>query len=192
MTQLQDRKVPSLGFLSALFTDARLAPLWLIVRLYVGWEWLTAGWEKVTDPAGVWVGAKAGVAITGFLKGALAKTGGEHPAVQGWYGSFISHFALPNATLFSHLVAYGEVLVGIGLILGIFTGLAAFFGGVMNWNYLMAGTVSTNAILLLLSFFLVAAWKVAGLIGGDFVVLPFLASKTTKANSALATVSAND
>ena len=29
-----------------LFSDPRVAWFWLIVRIYVGWEWLTAGWEK--------------------------------------------------------------------------------------------------------------------------------------------------
>lgn len=191
MMQLQDRKAPSLGFLSAIFTDVRLAPLWLVIRLYVGWEWLTAGWEKVTDPAGLWVGAKAGVAISGFLHGALTKTGGAHPSVQGWYGSFIQNVALPNASFFSWLVAYGEVLVGIALILGLFTGLAAFFGGFMNFNYLLAGTISTNAILLVLSIFLIAAWKVAGLIGGDFFALPFLA-KLGKTSHPVRAVAAGD
>ena len=32
-----------------LFADTRMAWRWLIVRVYVGYEWLTAGWEKLTD-----------------------------------------------------------------------------------------------------------------------------------------------
>jgi thiosulfate dehydrogenase (quinone) large subunit len=31
-----------------LFADTRMAWRWLIVRVYVGYEWLTAGWEKLT------------------------------------------------------------------------------------------------------------------------------------------------
>ena len=65
-------EIPEPGIARLLFADTRLAPLWLIIRLYVGYEWLMAGWEKFTDPAGVWVGAKAGTAIMGFAKGALA------------------------------------------------------------------------------------------------------------------------
>ncbi len=30
------------------FADTRMAWLWLIVRIYVGYEWLTAGLEKLT------------------------------------------------------------------------------------------------------------------------------------------------
>lgn len=55
-----------------LFADTRLAPLWALLRIYVGYEWLMAGWGKVTSPA--WVGADGGAAVSGFLKGALAKT----------------------------------------------------------------------------------------------------------------------
>jgi hypothetical protein len=47
-------------------------------------------------------------------------------------------------------------------ILGIFTGLAAFFGAFMNMNYLLPGTVSTNPILLVFAVLLMLAWKTAG------------------------------
>ncbi|MFK7603611.1 DoxX family membrane protein [Deinococcus sp. SM5_A1] len=105
----------------------------------------------MTTPAGVWVGEKAGAAVSGFLTGALAKTGGDHPDVSGWYAWFLQHVALPNAAAFSYLVAYGEVLVGVALIVGLFTGIAAFFGGVMNASYLVAGTISTNPLLFILA-----------------------------------------
>jgi len=146
--------------------------LWLIVRLYVGYEWLIAGWAKVQNPA--WFGSSAGSALTGFLKGALAKATGEHPDVQGWYAGFLQNVVLPNASVWSNLVAVGEVLVGIALILGIFTGIAALFGSFMNFNYLLAGTVSTNPVLLFLATFLVLAWKTAGWIGLDHWLLTLL------------------
>ena len=44
----------------------------------------------------------------------------------------------------------------------------------MNANYLLAGTVSTNPALFILATGLVLAWKVAGLIGLDSLVLPLL------------------
>ncbi|MDL2342874.1 DoxX family protein [Deinococcus sp. MIMF12] len=154
-----------------LFADPRLAPVWALLRVYVGYEWLVAGWGKVTNPAGVWVGEQAGTAVSGFLTGALAKTGGDHPDVAGWYAWFLQHVALPNAAVFSYLVAYGEVLVGVALILGLFTGIAAFFGGVMNASYLLAGTVSTNPLLFILATWLVLGWRVAGWWGLDRFVL---------------------
>ena len=153
----------------ALFADVRFAWIWLIVRLYVGWEWLSAGYGKLTSPA--WMGSQAGAALTGFVNGALAKTSGTHPDVQPWYAWFLQNIVLPNTAFWSRLVSLGETLVGIALILGLFTGIAAFFGSFMNVNYLLAGTVSTNPILFILATWLVLAWKVAGWWGLDRFVL---------------------
>jgi len=155
-----------------LFADPRASYLWLVVRIWVGWQWLEAGYGKVTNP--VWVGDKAGVAIGGFVQGALEKAGGEHPAVQGWYADFLQGVVLPNATVFSYMVAFGEVAVGLGLILGILTGIAAFFGVLMNTNFLLAGTVSTNPILALPGILLILAWRNAGWFGLDRWVLPMV------------------
>lgn len=154
------------------FGSNRTAWLWLIVRIYVGWQWLEAGWAKVHSAA--WIGDQAGVALQGFVQGALFKTAGAHPDVQGWYAAFLERFVLDHSVTFSHIVAYGELLVGIALIIGIFTGIAAFFGLFMNLNFLLAGTVSTNPILFVLSIGLVLAWKVAGYLGLDRWVLPRL------------------
>ena len=158
-----------------LFSDTRMSWLWLLLRVYVGWQWLVAGYEKIINPA--WVGPHAGTAISGFLHGSLAKTGGQHPDVSAWYAGFINTVALPNAVVFSYLVSFGELLVGAALILGLFTGLAAFFGAFMNMNYLFAGTVSINPLLLLIEFPLIIAWKTAGFLGLDKFALPFLKSK---------------
>jgi thiosulfate dehydrogenase (quinone) large subunit len=163
--------IPEPDIARFLFGDTHLAPLWTVLRLYVGYEWLIAGWGKLTNPAGVWVGEKAGTAVTGFLNGALGKTTGAHPDVQGYYAWFIQHVALPNAALFSYLVTFGEIAVGIALILGLFTGIAAFFGGFMNASYLLAGTVSTNPLLFIFATLLVLAWRTAGYWGLDRWVL---------------------
>lgn len=154
------------------FANTMFAWFWLIVRVYVGWEWFYAGWEKLQNP--VWVGSKAGVAVHGFLNGALAKASGQHPDVQGWYADFLSGFVSQHTVGFSYLVTYGEILVGIALILGILTGIAAFFGSFMNMNYLLAGTVSVNPILFVLQLFLILAWRTAGWYGLDRYLLPAL------------------
>lgn len=167
------RKIPPeqlcIPWTQFLFTSTKLSALWLVVRIYVGWQWLAAGWEKITSP--VWTGSKAGSALHGFVTHALEKTSGAHPDVQGWYASFLRNFVDHHTVLFSYLVAYGEVLVGIALILGIFTALAAFFGGFMNMNYLLAGTVSINPVLLILEFLLLLAWRTAGWLGLDGYIL---------------------
>jgi thiosulfate dehydrogenase [quinone] large subunit len=72
------------------------------------------------------------------------------------------------------VVAYGELLVGISLILGAFVGIAAFFGGLMNWNFMMAGSASSNPLLFVAAVGLILAWKIAGYIGLDYFLLPLL------------------
>ena len=165
-------QIPEPPLARFLWADTRIAWFWLIVRVYVGWEWLVAGWGKVQDPN--WFGPSAGASITGFVNGALQKTQGSHPDVTDWYAAFLQAFILPNATFWSNVVAIGELLVGIGLILGALTGVAAFFGTVMNANYLLAGTVSTNPFLFILGTWLVLAWRTAGWWGLDRWLLPLL------------------
>jgi thiosulfate dehydrogenase [quinone] large subunit len=185
-------QIPEPPIAKFLFADTRIAWLWLIVRLYVGYQWLTAGLEKLTGhdftigatfgkaTGSAWVfSAHDGAAIKGFVMGALAQTSGAHPSVQGWYGSFLQTFVLPNAAFFAYVVTFGEVLVGVALILGLLTGIAAFFGVFMNMNYLLAGTVSINPILGFLALFLILAWRVAGYYGLDNYILPLLGTPWT-------------
>jgi len=146
------------------------AALWFVVRMYVGSEWLLAGWEKVISPA--W--DTSGKALAGFVAGALAQATGPFPAVQGWYAWFLQNVVLPDAGLFSFLVTWGEVAVGVGVLLGILTGIAAGFGVLMNLNYLLAGTVSINPILGVFGLFLCFSWRVCGWIGIDRWLLPTL------------------
>jgi thiosulfate dehydrogenase [quinone] large subunit len=154
------------------FANTKAAWGWLIVRVYVGWQWLTSGWGKIGEPG--WTGENAGSAVSGFVRGALEKASGPHPDVQSWYAWFLEEIVLPNADVFGYLVAYGEFLVGIALVIGLFVGIAAFFGMFMNMSFLLAGTVSSNPILLILSIGLILAWRIAGWVGLDRWVLPAL------------------
>lgn len=159
-------------FIRSLLSSPRWAWLWLILRVYLGYQWLQAGIGKVGSPA--WTGAQAGAAVRGFVQGALSRAAGDRPDVQGWYAAFLENFVLPNAPLFGRLVAWGEVLVGIALILGLLTGIAAFFGTLMNMSFLLAGTVSTNPLMFAIATWIVLAWKVAGWWGLDRFALPYL------------------
>lgn len=131
-----------------------------------------AGWGKLGNPD--WVGESAGTALAGFVSRAVEKSAGANPAVSGWYASFLENVVLPNAEMWGYVIAWGEFLVGIALILGLFTGIAAFFGIFMNFNFMLAGTLSSNPILFTLGILLLLAWKVVGYIGADRWLLPKL------------------
>jgi len=174
-------QIPEPPIARFLFADTRMAWFWLIVRLYVGYEWLSAGYGKLTGAEGPWVfsGGHDGTALKGFVMGALAKTAGANPAVQGWYAYFLQHVVLPGAPVFSYMVTFGEILIGLGLIFGALTGIAAFFGVFMNLNFMLAGAVSINPVIGTLALFLVLAWRVAGYYGVDRYLLPLLGTPWT-------------
>ncbi len=155
-----------------LFGNTRVASLWLIVRVWLGYQWIEAALHKVTDPG--WV--QTGLALKGFWERAVQiPATGKPPISFDWYRDFLNYLlGAQSYTWFGKLVAYGEVLIGIALVIGAFVGVAAFFGALMNWNFLMAGTASTNPVLLMLAILLILAWKVAGYIGLDYYLLPVL------------------
>ncbi len=155
-----------------LFSDTRIAFLWLLIRLYVGYQWIEAGISKFQNAA--WIGSDSGKALRGFVLGALQKTGGLHPDVQGWYAMFLENIVLPHVSLFSYLVTFGEIAIGAALILGVFTGIAAFFGSFLNMNFLLAGALSINPVLFFLELFLILAWRISGWYGIDRWLLPRL------------------
>ncbi len=142
-----------------------------ILRIWLGWQWFNAAAEKMGSP--VWTGNKAGTAIAGFLKHAVSLSQGAHPGVQGWYASFINATALPNAAFFSYLVSWGEMFVGLALIIGAFTTFAALMGAVMNTAYLLAGTSSTNPNMLIIEVLVLVAGFNAAVYGVDYWIIPW-------------------
>lgn len=143
--------------------------LWLILRLFIGYQWLMSGWNKIFNPKGF--------STLGFLKGAAAKAVPEspntRPLVQGWYADFLNGFAIPNHNLFDLLIPWGELLVGLALILGFATLFAASMGILMNINYLLAGSVSTNPNYLVIQLLIVAVGGAyAGYLGLDYWFRP--------------------
>jgi thiosulfate dehydrogenase (quinone) large subunit len=165
-TELEDPK-----FIRFLFGNPQAAWIWLIVRVYLGWQWFEAGWVKMHSPGWVTTGAS----LQGFWQRAVAApVGGSKGVVHyGWYHDFLA-FMLQNHwyVWFAKLIAFGETAIGILLIIGAFVGIAAFFGAFMNFNYLLAGTASTNPVLFVLAVLLLLAWKIAGYYGLDYALLP--------------------
>lgn len=156
-----------------LFDTARFAWLWAIIRVWLGWQWIDAARHKIGVEA--WTGN--GAALKTFWERAVAvPQPPARPAIAfEWYRDFLQVLLSTHSyTWFAKLVAYGELLIGIALIVGAFVGIAAFFGGLMNWSFMMAGSASTNPMLFALAIVLILAWKVAGYYGLDRVLLPVL------------------
>jgi thiosulfate dehydrogenase (quinone) large subunit len=158
----------------ALLRDRRLGLVWLAARLWVGWTFLWAGWEKMSG--GGWLGSTAG--IDGFLNhaGSSSATAGAHASVSTWYATLVHHVFLPADGFLSYLVPIGEFAIGAGLILGVFTLGAAFFGALLNMLFMFSGSLSAGVspIMLALELLLLGAGAAAYVYGADRYLLPAL------------------
>ena len=166
------------AFTRYLFSNTRAGLLWLPIRIFLGFSWLEAGLHKLF-PVGKAVGAgwlDGGASLKGFWTSAVAipDTGSPKIAFE-WYRDFLN-FLLSNDAFvwFAFLIVFGEIAVGLGLLTGTLTGVAAFFGALMNMSFLLAGSASTNPILFTGAIGLILAWRVAGYYGVDRYLLPML------------------
>ncbi len=148
----------------ALFASTWAAWIWLVVRLYLVSVFLPAGWAKVTS--GQWI-LGDGAPIRGMLAAAASA-----PDTPSWYASFLETVVAPHADLFATLVAVGEVTVSVALLVGVLTGLVAFGGVFLNANFVLAGALGPNPVLIVLGTLLVLAWRNAGWVGLDRWLLP--------------------
>ena len=146
------------------------APLYLGLRVFLGYEWITAGMHKLQDPA--WV--STGTALQAYWQRAVnVPAQGSAPITYPAYRAFIQ-FMLDNQwfTWFAKAIAWGELLIGLGILLGGLIGIAAFFALLMNFSFLFAGSTSSNPMLILLEVMLLFGWRVAGWWGVDHYLLP--------------------
>ena len=69
-----------------------------------------------------------------------------------WYAEFLRSVVLPNSAVRAALVLSGEILIGLSLLLGLFTNLGAFAGAIMSINFFFGAgwTSPDNAMLNLL------------------------------------------
>ncbi len=161
-------------FTQFLFSNTRAGLFWLPIRLFVGFAWLEAGWHKASGTG--WL--DGGAALQGYWERVVVvpEAGAGSPAITfDWYRTFVQAL-LENgaASWFSYLIVFGEIAVGLGLLLGFLTGFAAFFGALLNMSFLLAGSASTNPVLFTLAIGLIVGWKVAGYYGADRYLLPLI------------------
>jgi len=184
-----------------LFGSTTTAWFWLIARVWLGWEWFQSGWSKVfggsivpgknfslTGASNIgWIRAGTvvrdgkdvavgvGQNIAGFAGGAIQSAAGPHPSVAyGWYVDFLRWVETSGHTILGYLVPLGELVVGMALIFGAFTGIAAILGATLNFSYAFAGSAGVNPAMILVSGLIFLAWRNAGWIGLDRFLLPKL------------------
>jgi thiosulfate dehydrogenase (quinone) large subunit len=171
--------------LMAFLTEPWAAPFWFILRLFIGWQWLSSGLHKLHGPGSAgWVRdgevngkfMNGGDTILQFWQKAAAPPNTPNPPVAyDWYRSFLTYMIDHQwQGWFAWLIALGETLVGLALIIGAFTALAALGGMVMNFNYMLAGSAGLNPVLFAGGALLLLGWRIAGYVGLDRWLLPLL------------------
>ena len=150
------------------------ATLWLIARVWVGYQFLQAGWRKLFgDEHAAFVGAHAGAGVKGFLTYAVSPqmTHSAYPSVLAPYEWLARNILIPNAVPLGYVVAVGETVIGIALIVGLLTRVAAFGGAFLNLMFLLAGATGLNPYMFTIELSVVLVGVTAGLIGLDYVAL---------------------
>ena len=160
------------GFSRFLFNNRSAGLFWLPIRLFLGLSWLDAGLTKLGETS--WT--QGGTALLGYWQNAVKVPETGHAAITyDWYRGFLQLMIDNHAEgWFALLITFGEIAVGLGLIFGVLTGIAAFFGALMNVSYLLAGSTSSNPVMFTFAIGIILAWKVAGSIGLDRWLLPLL------------------
>jgi thiosulfate dehydrogenase [quinone] large subunit len=87
------------------------------LRIFVGIFFLLFGEYKVFGTEFTLQGG-----FEGWIRGFLAQ--GTYP----WMAPVLRHVILPHPHLFAFLTAYGELLIGLGLVFGVLTRVASVFG----------------------------------------------------------------
>jgi uncharacterized membrane protein YphA (DoxX/SURF4 family) len=108
-----------------------------IIRVVVGGWFLKAAFLKLTLGSLWWLPYPTVTQrFINFLPKRLAEFASENPIL--WYQRFLNETAIPHATLFAFLEAFGEVGVGLGLTLGLLTSFSALVGLFMSINFFLA------------------------------------------------------
>jgi len=145
----------------------KLWPLALL-RVYTGVFFAWHGFGKISR-------GNFADGMAGFLTGNLESS-------FRFYRPFVESVVLPNKALFAGLISWGEVAVGLALVVGLATRYAAFAGVFLVANFWFAKGQDVLAgsnhdvvwLVILVVLGLVPAGKVAGLDDGLSDRLPFL------------------
>ncbi len=173
--EVHEPLIESWAWTRALFAErnAVSGTIWLVVRLVLGWNWISGSVEKFGSYSSGWAN---GSAVQGFAKGGLAQMSGAHPSVIGgtfgWNKAWLSWVADTGYRFIGPIIPFLELAVGVLLVLGLFTGLGAALGLLLNLSFLFAGSDGVNPVYAAAALAIIAAWRVAGHYGLDRWVLP--------------------
>jgi len=138
---------------------------WLAVRVWIGIMWFQAGWSKVFGAENPSFLHNNGSGVAGFA--------GHGVAAYSWWASIMHSFVVPNASWIAVLVAFGELAIGLGLIVGFLTRTAAVASLFLLLTYVMSGTAGVTGFYALCALIVLATWRTSTWIGLDGLLAGF-------------------
>ncbi len=121
-------------------TATMVAPqFWIaILRVVVGIWFLKAVWTKLTIAVAFGIVPYPAVSsrFLAFQPKRVAEFAAGNPVA--WYKEFLENTVVTHGKVWAMLQAYGEAAVGVGLVLGLLTGLCALVGLFLAVNYGLA------------------------------------------------------
>jgi thiosulfate dehydrogenase [quinone] large subunit len=141
--------------------ESKVAALaWTAMRVWLGVMWIQAGSSKL------W-----GAESVAFLHGSgVAGFAAHGVPAYSWWGSFLHSFVVPNADGIGILVALSEYAIGIALVAGLFTRVAALGSLALLFTYVMSGTASVTAFYALFAVVILVMWRTSSWIGIDGLI----------------------
>jgi thiosulfate dehydrogenase [quinone] large subunit len=136
-----------------------MALAWTAMRVWLGIMWIQAGKAKLWGSESAGFMHHNGAAVAGFAT--------HGTAAYTWWHSFLTGVVIPNSGAIGVLVAVAEFAIGIALVLGVFTRLAALGSLALLFTYVMSGTASVCAFYALFAIVILTMWKTASWLGID-------------------------
>jgi thiosulfate dehydrogenase [quinone] large subunit len=138
---------------------------WLAIRVWVGIMWIQAGWAKLFGAENPYFLHNNGAGVAGFAA--------HGTPAYSWWGSFLHSFVVPNAGWIGILIAVAEFTIGVALVAGLFTRIAALGSLALLFTYVMSGTASVCAFYALCAIVILTMWRTSSWIGIDGLIASY-------------------
>lgn len=143
-----------------------MAVVWAAVRIWLGVMWIEAGAAKLWGAENSVFLHHDGAGVAGFAAHGV-------PAYS-WWGHFLHGFVVPNAGWIGVLIALAEFFIGVALVAGFLTPLAALASLALLFTYVMSGTASVCAWYALFAIVILVTWRTSSWIGADGLIVGYV------------------
>ena len=143
--------------------ESKLAALvWTAMRVWLGVMWIQAGSAKLWGAEAAGFLHNGGAGVAGFAA--------HGTPAYSWWGSFLHGFVVPNAGRSASWWPSAEFAIGVALVSGLFTRVAALGSLALLFTYVMSGTASVCAFYGLFAIVILVMWRTSSWIGIDGLI----------------------